>query len=201
VFVVGLTGGIGSGKSTAAGMFAELGAAIVDTDEIARELTAPGGAAMPAIRERFGAEFVTPDGALDRPRMRRLVFANKEAKATLEAILHPLIRTEALARIRASGRPYVVVVVPLLLETGAYRDFTDRVLVIDCPEDEQLRRVTQRSGIAEQEVRAIMAEQLPRADRLAHASDVLENIGSVANLRRQVARLHAQYLELAARRA
>lgn len=201
MYVIGLTGGIGSGKSTAARMFGELGAAIIDTDDIAHELTAPGGGAMPAIRERFGSDFLTQSGALDRARMRLLVFRDEDSKKILESILHPLIRAESVTRIAASRRPYVVVVVPLLLETGAYRELTDRVLVVDCPEAEQVHRVMQRSGIAEGDVRAIMAAQLPRAERLARADDVLENIGSIANLRRQVARLHAKYLELAPQRS
>jgi dephospho-CoA kinase len=201
VYVIGLTGGIGSGKSTAARMFGELGAAIIDTDEIAHELTAAGGGAMPAIRERFGSDFLTQSGALDRARMRLLVFGDEDSKKILESILHPLIRAETVTRIAASRRPYVVAVVPLLLETGAYRELTDRVLVVDCPEAEQVHRVMQRSGIAEGDVRAIMAAQLPRAERLARADDVLENIGSIANLRRQVARLHAKYLELASQRS
>jgi len=201
MFVIGLTGGIGSGKSTAAGVFGDLGAAVVDTDEIARELTVPGGAAIPAIRERFGADFLTPDGALDRTRMRLLVFRDQAAKKKLEAILHPLIRAEAVARIAAAVQPYVVAVVPLLLETGAYRELTDRVLVVDCPEEEQVRRSAQRSGLTDEDVRAIMAAQLPRAERLARADDVLENTGSIARLRAQVARLHAKYLELALQRA
>ena len=201
MFVIGLTGGIGSGKSTAAGVFGDLGAAVVDTDEIARELTVPGGAAIPAIRERFGADFLTPDGALDRTRMRLLVFRDQAAKKKLEAILHPLIRAEAVARIAAAVQPYVVAVVPLLLETGAYRELTDRVLVVDCPEEEQVRRAAQRSGLTDEDVRAIMAAQLPRAERLARADDVLENTGSIARLRAQVARLHAKYLELALQRA
>ena len=199
-YVIGLTGGIGSGKSAAAGMFAELGAAIVDTDAIAHELTRSGGAALDAIREAFGAEYIAADGSLDRARMRSLVFGNAEAKKKLEAILHPLIRAESIARIAAAAAPYVVAVVPLLLETGAYRELTDRVLVVDCAEDQQVRRAVQRSGLAESDVRAIMAAQLTRADRLASANDVLSNDRSLAHLRRQVVQLHAQYLELAGRK-
>ena len=196
-YVIGLTGGIGSGKSAAAGMFEELGAAIVDTDQIAHELTRPGGAAMPAIRGRFGAEYIAEDGGIDRTRMRRLVFGDPDAKKKLEAVLHPLIREESLARIAANTQTYVVAVVPLLLETGAYREITDRVLVVDCAEDRQVQRAMQRSGITEDGVRAIMTAQLPRAERLARADDVLSNDGSLAHLRRQVRQLHAKYLELA----
>lgn len=197
MYVVGLTGGIGSGKSVAASRFAELGAAIVDTDAIAHELTGPGGSAVPALRSQFGAEYVTADGGLDRARMRRLVFQEPEARKRLEAILHPLIRAESRARIAAADRPYVVVVVPLLLETGAYRDLTDRVLVVDCAAERQMQRAVQRSGLSEDDVRAIMAAQLPRAERVARADDVLLNDGSMEDLRRHVNELHSRYLGLA----
>jgi dephospho-CoA kinase len=197
MFVVGLTGGVGSGKSTATDMFAELGAGIVDTDRISHELTGPGGAAIAALRDAFGADYIAANGALDRAKMRSLVFADPAARKKLEAILHPTIRAEARARIAASGRPYVIVVVPLLLETGAYRDLTDRVLVVDCAEDEQLRRTAQRSGVGEDAARAIMAAQLPRAERIARADDVLSNTGTIEDLRRDVAGLHARYLALA----
>ena len=196
-FVIGLTGGIGSGKSAATAIFDELGAGIVDTDVIARELTRDGGAAMPAIRERFGPEYVAADGSLDRARMRRLVFQDPGAKRDLEAILHPLIRAESRARIAASDRPYAIVVVPLLLETGAYRELTDRVLVVDSAEERQVERAARRSAITEDEVRAIMAAQLPRASRLAGADDVLSNDGSMDELRHRVTELHAKYLNLA----
>ena len=197
MYVIGLTGGIGSGKSAAASRFAELGAAIVDTDAIARELTAPGGSAVPALRSEFGGEYITADGGLDRARMRRLVFQDPEARKKLEAILHPLIRAESRARIAVADRPYVVVVVPLLLETGAYRDLIDRVLVVDCAEKWQLERATQRSGLSEDEVRAIMAAQLTRAERLARADDVLPNDGSIEDLRQKVNELHSRYVGLA----
>ena len=197
MYVIGLTGGIGSGKSAAASRFAELGAAIVDTDAIAHELTAPGGSAVPALRSQFGGEYITADGGLDRARMRRLVFQDPEARKKLEAILHPLIRAESRARIAVADRPYVVVVVPLLLETGAYRDLIDRVLVVDCAEKWQLQRAAQRSGLSEDEVRAIMAAQLARAERLARADDVLPNDGSIEDLRQKVNELHSKYLALA----
>ena len=195
MFVVGLTGGVGSGKSTAVDMFEALGAGVVDTDRISHELTAPGGAAIPALREAFGSEYISANGALDRAKMRALVFSDGAARGKLEAILHPAIRTEARERIVRSDRPYVIVVVPLLLETGTYLDFTDRVLVVDCAEEEQVRRTAQRSGVTEEAARAIMAAQLPRAQRLARADDVLSNTGSIEELRSQVAALHARYLE------
>ena len=149
-FCVGLTGGIGSGKSVAARMFGELGAAVVDTDAIAHELTRPGGRAMAAIRRGFGAEYIAAGGGLDRARMRRLVFRDAGAKKRLEAILHPLIRRRSRARIAAARRPYVLIVVPLLLETGAYSDLIDRVLVVDCDEERQIARAMARSGLGKE---------------------------------------------------
>lgn len=196
-YCVGLTGGIGSGKTTAAELFAALGAAVVDTDAIARELTAAGGAAIAEIRAAFGSEFIVPEGGLDRAKMRHLVFADAAARKKLEAILHPRIRELARARIAASSAPYVIVVVPLLLETGAYCDLVRRVLVVDCSEQRQLERAVRRGGLTEEEVRAIIAAQLPRAARLARADDVLDNEGGLEALRRQVARLHERYLGLA----
>lgn len=200
-FCVGLTGGIGSGKSSAARIFAELGAAVVDTDDIAHQLTGAGGAALPAIASEFGEHYVAGDGALDRARMRHLVFKDPAARARLERILHPLIRAESQARIAGAARPYVIVVVPLLLETGAYRSLIQRIVVVDCDEALQIRRTMERSGLSEVEVRAIMATQVPRATRLAAAHDVLNNDTDRAALRRGVETLHAHYLELAARHA
>lgn len=196
-FCVGLTGGIGSGKSVVSGMFAELGAAVVDTDEISRALTAPGGAAIPPIRESFGPEYIAADGGLDRARMRSLVFGNAEAKRKLEGILHPRIRDRLRADVAAARQSYVIAVIPLLFETGVCLDLLQRVLVVDCEESEQIRRASARSGLSAQEVRAIMAAQLPRAERLKRADDVLVNDGSIDELRVQVRRIHARYLELA----
>ncbi|MBI4989524.1 MAG: dephospho-CoA kinase [Rhodocyclales bacterium] len=197
-FIVGLTGGIGSGKSAAAALFAELGAAVVDTDAIAHELTAPGGAAIEPIRSAFGAEVITPNGALDRAAMRRRVFADAQAKARLEAILHPMIRAEADRRSAAARAPYVVLVVPLLVESGGYGSRVQRVAVVDCPEDIQVARVMSRSGLSAEEARAIMAAQVGREQRLAAADDVIDNGGELAGLRRQVDALHRHYLEMAA---
>jgi dephospho-CoA kinase len=193
-YCVGLTGGIGSGKTTAADMFAELGAAVVDTDAISRELTGARGAAMPAIVEQFGADYAAADGSLDRDRMRRLVFGNAAAREGLEAILHPLIRAESRARVAAATAPYVVLVVPLLFETGAYLDLVQRVVVVDCSEERQVERATRRSRLSADEVRAIMASQLPRGARRARADDVLDNEGGLEALRPQVGALHAKYL-------
>jgi dephospho-CoA kinase len=198
MYCVGLTGGIGSGKSSAADEFAELGIALVDSDAIAHELTRPGGSAITALRAEFGAEYITAHGALDRPRMRGLVFEDAGAKRRLEGVLHPLIRQETTARVAAARAPYVVLVVPLLLETGAYRELVQRVLVVDCSEATQIARTMARSGLTESEVRAIMAAQLPRAERVARADDVITNDGDRAALREQVRALHERYLALAA---
>jgi dephospho-CoA kinase len=198
-FAVGLTGGIGSGKTAVADRLARLGAAIVDSDEIARSLTAPHGEAIDEIRRQFGAQFIGADGALDRPRMRALVFGEPAAKARLEAILHPLIRERAQAAAAAStGRaPYVVLVVPLLVESGSWRSRIDRLLVIDCSPATQEARVFARSGFEATLVRGIIAQQASRADRLAAADDVLVNEGSLEQLAPRVARLHRLYCDCA----
>ena len=196
-YVVGLTGGIGSGKSTVANLFRELGADVIDTDEIAHALTAARGAAMDAIRTAFGAQYVTPEGALDRGRMRQLVFSDRDARRRLEAILHPMIRDQTAARTRASSAPYVVLVVPLLLESGAYQSTVDRVAVVDCDEAAQIERTRLRSGLRDDEVRAIIASQIPRKERLARANDVVRNDGAPDELRPQVERLHRAYLSAA----
>lgn len=196
-FCVGLTGGIGSGKSTAAEIFKELGAAVVDTDEISRELTAGGGGAMAGIRRQFGQEYVAADGSLDRDRMRALVFSDPAAKSRLEAILHPMIRAESRVRVAAARAPYVILVVPLLFETGACLDLVRRVLAVDCSEERQVERATRRSRVTAGEVRAIIAAQLPRAARRARADDVIDNDDDMEALRSQVGKLHASYLALA----
>jgi len=199
VFCIGLTGGIGSGKSTAAALFGVLGAEVIDTDEIAHQLSRPAGAAIAAIESEFGGEYITAEGALDRQRMRQLVFADPSARKRLERILHPLIGSTVRARIAGSTAPYALIVVPLLLETGAYQDLLARVLVVDCPEELQISRTMQRSKLDESEVRAIMAAQLTRTQRLARADDVIMNDGDRARLELDVRRLHQQYLTLASR--
>ena len=196
-YCVGLTGGIGTGKTVVSGLFEALGASVVDTDEISRALTAPGGAALGALRAQFGAEAIGPDGGLDRERMRRRVFQNARAREQLEAILHPPIRGRTQAAIAAARGPYVIVVVPLLFETGACLEFVQRVLVVDCDEAEQVRRVVASRGLSAEEVRRIMATQMPRAERLRRADDVLHNENGIEALRGQVERLHARYLALA----
>ncbi|HYD80839.1 MAG TPA: dephospho-CoA kinase [Paucimonas sp.] len=196
-FSVGLTGGIGCGKTTVADLFAARGASVIDTDLIAHGLTAPGGAALPAIRAQFGDAFIGPDGAMDRSRMRAHVFADPTEKQKLEAILHPLIRQETeRAATHADGR-YVIFVVPLLIESGTWRERVSRVLVIDCPEQLQIERVMRRSSLSEAQVRAIMAAQVSRATRLAAADDTIVNDGDAAALIPQIDRLHACYSQLA----
>ena len=198
VYCVGVTGGIGSGKSSAAALFAERGAGIVDTDDIAHEMTRPGGRAMPAIITAFGPGIAAADGSLDRAVMRQRVFAEPAQRKVLEGILHPLIRAEARDRVSSSTAPYVMLVVPLLLETGGYPDLVRRVLVIDCEESQQISRTMQRSALTEEAVRAIMAAQLPRQQRLAGADDVLLNDGDLSRLCSQIDHLHDRYLALAA---
>ena len=195
-FSVGLTGGIGCGKSTVAELFAGLGATIVDTDAIAHSLTAPHGAAMPAILAEFGPDFATQEGALDRARMRSLVFSDAGARARLEAILHPRIRDATAAAAAIATGPYVIYAVPLLIESGAWRDRVARVLAVDCSEDTQVARVMQRSRLGADQVRAIMATQVTRAERLAAADDVIDNDDGLESLLPQVRRLHERYLAL-----
>ncbi|PFH09163.1 dephospho-CoA kinase [Collimonas sp. PA-H2] len=192
-FSVGLTGGIGSGKSTVADMFSERGAAVIDTDIIARQLTAPGGIAIEAIRACFGDAFIDASGAMDRELMRARVFSDPTAKQQLEAILHPLIRTEtANAGERAVGS-YLIFAVPLLVESGNWKQRVGRILVVDCDEQVQLQRVMQRNALTEPQVRAIMATQATRQQRLQAADDVIVNDGARAALLPQVERLHALY--------
>ncbi len=197
-FCVGLTGGIGSGKSAVSDAFARLGVEIVDADALAHELSAPGAPGLDAIRAVFGDDVLQPSGELDRARLRRMVFADSALRSRLEAVLHPLIGAESRRRIDAWRGPYGIVVVPLLLERGGLLPIIDRVLVVDCPEDLQLRRVVARSGLTETEVRAIMATQLDRTRRLARADDVLDNSGPPDAIDPQVAALDQRYRQLAA---
>jgi dephospho-CoA kinase len=197
LFRVGLTGGIGSGKSTVASMFGELGVLVIDADQLAHELTAPGGAAIAPIRDAFGPDSLDSQGALDRPRMRERVFADPAAKTTLESILHPMIRAETEQRAARATTPYVILMIPLLVETGAPSARCDRVLVVDCPESMQIERVMARSGLARESVEAIMSAQVSRAERLRHADDVIDNGGSAEALRPQVQKLHVRYLAIA----
>ncbi len=194
---VGLTGGIGSGKTSVSRVFAELGAGVVDTDEISHTLTVPAGVAIEAIRLAFGDEYIASDGALDRAAMRALIFSDRTAKARLEAILHPMIRSRALLATLQSDAPYTMLAVPLLLETGSYKEVVKRVLVVDSDEQLQIARTMQRASLSEEQVRAIMADQVSRKVRLARADDVIVNNGGLDDLRRQVQTLHQVYLALA----
>ncbi|MFZ3323042.1 MAG: dephospho-CoA kinase [Usitatibacter sp.] len=196
MIAIGLTGGIGAGKSTVAARLASLGAAVVDTDEISRSITVAGGAAIPGLRDAFGPGFIDASGALDRAAMRDLVFKDESARKRLESILHPEIRKasdEALAR--ASGA-YAVLVVPLLFESGGYADRVARTLVVDCSEELQVARTVARSSLEPAEVRAIMRAQWPRWRRLQMASDAVWNGGGEAGLASQCERLHRAYCEL-----
>lgn len=174
---IGLTGGIGSGKSAVARVLVECGALLVDTDAIARSLTLPGGAAISALAETFGADMITPEGALDRDRMRARVFADGDAKARLEGILHPMIGVEATRQASAAGGRCVVYDVPLLAESSRWRRVVDRILVVDCDAQTQVSRVMQRSGWTEQAVRAVIAQQARREARRALADAVIHNDG------------------------
>lgn len=198
-FTVGLTGGVGSGKTAVAKLFARRGIAIIDSDEIAHELTRAGGPAIEPIRAAFGAAFVGADGALDRAAMRKLVFSDAQARRRLEAILHPLIGEESVRRSERATSAYVILVVPLLVESGADRSRYSRVLVVDCAEAQQIERLKRRSGLSDAEARGILAAQATRERRLANADDVIDNSGSPEALEGQVALLHEKYLTLAAK--
>lgn len=199
MFSIGLTGGIGSGKSTVADRFAAHGVPLVDTDLIAHQVTAPGGVAMPLIASEFGDAFVAPDGALDRRKMRELVFADDTARARLEAIVHPLIRAETERQRHAAGGPYHIVVVPLLVESVDWSTRVSRVLVVDCPVETQIARVIRRNGFTREQVLAIIAKQASREARLAAADDIVTNDASATldALAREVDALHERYLALA----
>ncbi|MES2756409.1 MAG: dephospho-CoA kinase [Pseudomonadota bacterium] len=198
---IGLTGGIGCGKTTVANMFAALGASIVDTDLIAHSMTVAGGPAMAAIGAAFGDRYVTADGALDRAAMRALVFSDPGAKLRLEAILHPLIRAAAEAEAQAATGAYVIFVVPLLIESGNWHGRVARVLAIDCAEATQIARVMARNGLQEAQVKAIMAAQVSRQQRLAAADDVIVNDDGIAALAPQVEALHQVYMAISDRMA
>ncbi len=193
---VGLTGGIGSGKSTVAALFSRHGAPIIDTDEIARTLAAPCKPAHHEIVSAFGREVLDSTGGIDRTRLRQIVFGNTAERRCLEAILHPRIRAEVTARTEASRAAYCLVVVPLLIEAG-FTDLVDRVLVVDANESLRLERTRTRGGLSETEIRSIMASQLDRQERLQKADDVITNNSDIAHLEREVARLHGTYLALA----
>lgn len=197
MFSVALTGGIGSGKSTVADLFAALGAAVSDADAIAHALTAPGEPLVAEIGAMFGPGLVGPGGVLDRVALRRLVFADSHLRRQLEALLHPRIRIRMIQDLATGTTPYTVLVIPLLFETGQ-TDLADRVLVVDLPEEQQRLRVARRSGLDSTEIDRILASQVSRAKRLAGADDIIDNSGPVLALGPAVEALHRRYLALAA---
>ena len=194
--IIGLTGGIGSGKTSATKFFTAEGVAVIDTDAIAHKFTEPHGIAIPSIQKSFGNDFITVDGELDRKRMRNLIFSDVDSKKQLEEILHPLIQTEVMSRIEIVSAPYIIIVVPLLLETGSYSEVVTRILVIDCNEEYQITRTVSRGELNEQEVRAIMATQISRRKRLNQANDVIVNNADMSNLQRKIKIQHNKYLSL-----
>jgi dephospho-CoA kinase len=200
-YSVGLTGGIGSGKSTVGEAFAAHGVAIVDTDAIAHAMTAPGGAAIEAIRAAFGPQFIGADGAMDRAVMRDHVFRMPAERVRLESILHPMIRAETARQSALAASPYVILMIPLLIEAARrdpqWRARFDRIAVVDCSEATQIARVMSRNGFPEEAVRRILDAQVSRAERLAAADDVIDNDGAPERIAPQVERLHKRYLELA----
>lgn len=196
-FSIGLTGGIGSGKTMVANLFAEQGASIVDTDEVARGLTLPGGEAIEPIRKEFGAKFIKPDGAMNRSLMRDLVFSNPAERLKLEAILHPLIRKVSIDQAEAATGTYVIFVIPLLVELPIWNGMGTRILTVDCPEELQVERVMKRNNMSREQVAAIMATQATRQQRLAIADDIIVNDKSVAEVMKEVIILHAKYTEMA----
>jgi dephospho-CoA kinase len=196
-FRVGLTGGIASGKTTVARLFEALGVPVIDTDLLAREVVAPGRPVLAQIAERFGSSVLASDGTLNRAALRALVFADPAARADLERLTHPAIQALLEKRSHAAGGTYQIHVIPLLVETGGPRNRVDRVLVVDCSEELQLRRLQARDGSTEQQARSILAAQTSRAARLAIADDVIVNDGEIGPLRDQVADLHARYLKFA----
>lgn len=195
--VIVVTGGIGCGKTTVVELFAQMGAGVLDTDQISRDLTAAGGAAVTALHRQFGADCLTPDGALDRQAMRQRVFADDRARQQLEAILHPLILEQVKARLQDMlNYPYILLVVPLLWRDSPYVALAERILLVDCRESLQVARVMQRSALTESEVRTIMRCQPQPELRLQLADDVIDNNGDVAGLQCQVEALHRLYSDL-----
>jgi dephospho-CoA kinase len=192
--VIGITGGIGSGKTSVANGFAARGATVIDTDLIAHALTAPGGKAIAAIEGSFGKAALTPQGAMDRAKMRTLIFADPSQKKLLEKILHPMIRNEVAAQSKLASGPYTMVVVPLLVESGHWK--FDRVLVVDCTEEQQIQRVMQRDGLTRELIQSILTQQASRQQRLAIATDVLQNQGAFETLTPEIDRLHNLYCRL-----
>ena len=196
MFIVALTGGIGSGKSEAANAFANLGVPIVDLDVIAHQLTAPNQPIVAEIATKFGHAYVTENGALDRNKMRQLVFESSEARIQLNALLHPAIYDEAVKQLQAhTSSPYTVLAIPLLDKDGAYSTIVDKIVVIDCDEATQIERVKQRSQLDAQQIINIIAAQTPRSTRLAIADDVIENTGNIKELYQKINKLHKKYIK------
>ena len=194
--VVGLTGGIGSGKSAVSACFEQLGIAVVDADRAARVVVEPGTPALQQIAARFGPSILKPDGALDRAELRRIIFADEEQRKWLESVLHPRITIEIFQGLRGATSPYAILVSPLLLE-ARQDQLANRILVVDVTEDMQLQRTMARDNNSAAQVRAIIASQIDRQSRLARADDVIENSGSLAELRDKVVTLHQRYLAIA----
>lgn len=197
MLVVGLTGGIAAGKSTATAFFQERGVPVIDADEVARDVVAAGTPGLAAVATAFGAQILQANGTLDRRRLREVVFADPAERRRLEAILHPLIQTEIRARLQQVRGPYCILAVPLLIESAALRALVHRVLVIDVPEEVQLARLMQRDGMSAEQCHAMLAAQASRAHRLEAADDVVDNATDVTALQRQLDSVHARYLELA----
>ena len=196
---IGLTGGIGSGKTAVSDLLGKLGAGVIDTDLISHQITAPGGKAIPLITKEFGADFIDPQGALDRPKMRALVFADSNARQALEKITHPLIQQETAKQafeLAKSGAPYLVFVVPLLIESGSWVNLIDYLIVVDCPEETQIQRVMHRSNMTRLDVENILKAQTSRKVRLAAANAVIENQGSLDELKSEVLKLHQELLKI-----
>lgn len=196
VFIVGLTGGIGCGKTSTSELFSNLGITVIDTDIIARELTKSDGLAISTIQNCFGNHFITADGSLDRDKMRNLIFTDNAARSKLEKILHPLILEETIARIKKINSPYAIVVIPLLLEKGDYDNIIQRILVVDCDEQLQLSRTIARTNLPAEKVEAIIATQISREMRLQRADDIIINNYDIHHLKQQVLDRHNQYLLL-----
>ena len=196
--LIGLTGGIGSGKTAVSDLLGKLGAGVIDTDLISHQITAPGGKAIPLITKEFGADFIDPQGALERPKMRALVFADSNARQALEKITHPLIQQETAKQafeLAKSGAPYLVFVVPLLIESGSWVNLIDYLIVVDCPEEIQIQRVMHRSNMTRLDVENILKAQTSRKVRLAAANAVIENQGSLDELKSEVLKLHQELLK------
>ena len=197
--LIGLTGGIGSGKTEVSNLLGELGAGIIDTDLIAHQITAPGGKAIPLITKSFGIDFINPEGSLNRAKMRTLVFEDAKARQVLEQITHPLIQQETAKQALAlakSGVPYLVFVVPLLIESGSWLKLIDHLVVVDCPEEIQIQRVMHRNNMTRLEVGNILKAQTSRKVRLAAANAVIENLGDLDELKSEVLSLHQQLLKI-----